>query len=130
MTVRCVIVDDSPAVLRAARDLLERQGITVVGTAETTDEAARLIREHEPDVALIDIDLGVDSGFALARRLAACRADLRTRSILMSTRAEADYADLIAASPAVGFLAKPDLSAAAIRRLLDDPGKAIETRGT
>ena len=44
----------------------------------------------------------------------------------MSTRAEADYADLIAASPAVGFLSKSDLSATAIRRLLSDAGEAID----
>ena len=38
--------------------------------------------------------------------------------ILISARAEADYAELIADSPAVGFLVKPDLSAQAISRIL------------
>jgi hypothetical protein len=37
--------------------------------------------------------------------------------ILISTRSEAELADLIAASPAIGFLAKSDLSAQAIRRM-------------
>jgi hypothetical protein len=41
---------------------------------------------------------------------------------LLSTHAEQDYADLIAASPAIGFLAKSALSAAAIRGLLDGGG--------
>jgi CheY-like chemotaxis protein len=50
MTVRCVIVDDSPAVLRAASELLEGEGIAVVGVAATGDEAVRLIDELEPDV--------------------------------------------------------------------------------
>jgi DNA-binding NarL/FixJ family response regulator len=126
MTLRCVIVDDSAAVRHAARDLLGREGVAVVGLAATPDEAARVVDEQQPDVILIDIDLGADSGFALARRLAACRSDVRTRSILMSTRTEADYADLIAASPAVGFLSKSDLSATAIRRLLSDAGEAID----
>jgi DNA-binding NarL/FixJ family response regulator len=124
MTLRCVIVDDSPTVRHAARDLLGREGIAVVGLAATADEAARLVDEQQPDVILIDIDLGADSGFALARRLA--NREVRAPSILMSTRAEADYADLIAASPALGFLAKSDLSMTAIRRLLSDAGEAID----
>jgi DNA-binding NarL/FixJ family response regulator len=124
MTLRCVIVDDSLAVRQAARDLLERQALVVVGVAATADEAARLVDTQQPDVILIDIDLGADSGFVLARRLADSRGDARTRSILMSTRDQADYAELIAASPAVGFLAKSDLSATAIRRLLGDADEA------
>jgi len=52
------------------------------------------------------------------------------RLILISTHAEQDYADLIAASPAVGFLPKSALSAAAIRDLLGsqgngDPGERV-----
>jgi DNA-binding NarL/FixJ family response regulator len=126
MTMRCLIVDDSPAVLRAADDLLGREGVAVVGLAATADEAARLVDEHTPDVVLIDIDLGADSGFALARRLAGSDNDIRPRCILMSIRDQADYADLIAASPAVGFLAKSDLSATAIQRLLRDAGEGAD----
>ena len=43
-------------------------------------------------------------------------------SILISTYAEEDYADLLADSPALGFISKSALSAAAIRELLDGPG--------
>jgi hypothetical protein len=62
---------------------------------------------------LIDIDLGEESGFALARSLGdgASRASV-PHMILISTHDEGEYADLIEASPAVGFLAKTDLSAA------------------
>jgi hypothetical protein len=51
---------------------------------------------------------------------------------MISTHAEQDYADLIAASPAVGFLAKAALSASAIRELLDrhrGPGPAERPGG-
>jgi DNA-binding NarL/FixJ family response regulator len=118
MTVRCVIVDDSPAVLRAARGLLEREGIAVVGVAATGAEALRLAGELEPDVVLVDIDLGRDSGFEVARRLVGVADGAPLRSILISTHDEADFADLIAASPAIGFLPKSDLSAEAIHELL------------
>jgi DNA-binding NarL/FixJ family response regulator len=118
MTLRCVIVDDSPAVLRAASELLRGQGIAVVGVAASGEEAVRLIEERAPDVTLVDIDLGPESGFDLAHRLAEPRDRARSPSILISTHDEADFANLIEASPAIGFLPKSDLSARAIIRLL------------
>jgi len=121
MTLRCLIVDDSRRFLAAARGLLERQGITVVGEASTSAEALRLSVELRPNVILLDIDLGGESGFDLARRLSRETNAPPSTMILISTHAEEDYADLIAASPAVGFLSKSALSAGAIRNLLGDP---------
>jgi DNA-binding NarL/FixJ family response regulator len=103
--------------LEAASALLERQGIAVVGVATTGAEALRRAEELNPDVTLLDIDLGGESGFDLARRLAqGTRA--RSAVILISTYAQRDFAGLVAASPAIGFLSKSDLSAAAVRALL------------
>jgi len=115
--MRCVIVDDSRRFLDAARGLLVREGVTVVGTATTTADATDLVEDLRPDVVLVDIDLGGESGFDLVTRLRS--AGSPTPMILISTHAEQDYADLIAASPAIGFVAKTSLSAAAIRGLLD-----------
>ena len=119
--LHCLIVDDSTRVLRAARALLEREGVAVVGVASTIAEALRRIEELRPDVALVDIDLGGESGFDLARRVRQAGAP-PPRVILTSTHAEEDYADLIAASPAVGFLPKTELSARAIQDLLGEFG--------
>jgi DNA-binding NarL/FixJ family response regulator len=119
MMLRCLIVDDSPRFLDAARGLLERQGITVVGVASTGAEAIRFAEELRPDVTLLDIDLGGQSGFEVARRLQRAATLAPPRVILTSTHAEQDYADLIAASPAIGFLPKSALSGSAIRDLLD-----------
>jgi DNA-binding NarL/FixJ family response regulator len=121
MTLRCLIVDDSPAVLRSARELLERQGITVIGSATNGEQAVSLAEHLNPDVVLVDIDLGAESGFELVRRLMRSLERAGTRTILISTHDEADFADLIAASPAIGFLPKSELSATAIRELLDRP---------
>ena len=118
--LRCLIVDDSPGFLQAARHLLERQGISVVGVASTTAEALREAENLRPDVILVDIQLGRESGFEVARRL--WREPDPAPVILISTHSAQDYADLIAASPAVGFLPKPTLSAGAIRDLLEDRG--------
>jgi DNA-binding NarL/FixJ family response regulator len=116
--MRCLIVDDSPRFLDAARGLLERQGITVVGVASNTAEALARTRELRPDVTLLDIDLGGESGLELARRLHDQADHTSAPVILISTHAEQDYAELIAASPAVGFLPKTALSGDAIRALL------------
>jgi CheY-like chemotaxis protein len=117
--LRILIVDDSASFLDAARTHLEREGLRVVGTASTTAEALRRAEELRPDVILVDISLGDESGFELIRRLALTGGNDEPVAIVVSTHAEADFADLIAESQAVGFVAKPELSADAIRRLVD-----------
>ena len=124
--LRCLIVDDSPRFLDAARGLLERQGVTVVGVASNSAEALQRAGELRPDVTLVDINLGGESGLELARRLHGQGDQAPAPVILISTHPEQDYAELIAASPAVGFLPKTALSAEAIRDLLagrDDGGR-------
>ncbi|BBZ47910.1 response regulator transcription factor [Mycobacterium parmense] len=119
--MRCMIVDDSAAFVDAARGLLEHGGITVVGVASTSAEALRCFEEQRPDVTLVDVNLGIENGFELAEQL--YRSALPTPSpvILISTHAEQDFADMIATSPAVGFLAKFALTAGAIRDLVRGP---------
>src|ERR1700733_11574934 len=70
MPLRCILVDDSAAFLEAASLLLEREGVTVVGVASSIAEALRAARALRPDVILVDIRLGEESGFDLARLLA------------------------------------------------------------
>jgi DNA-binding NarL/FixJ family response regulator len=117
--IRVLIVDDSRSYLDAACALLEREGLEVVGVASTSAAALQQARALEPDVVLVDISLGEESGFELARRLVENDPDDQAALVLISTRAEADFEDLIAESPAVGFLAKADLSADALRAILD-----------
>jgi CheY-like chemotaxis protein len=118
MALRCLIVDDSPRFLEAARAILEQEGIAVVGVASTSAEALRRAEELKPDVTLVDVDLAGESGFDLVRRLHNQTSLDSSRAILISTYAEEDFADLIPVSPAVGFLSKSDLSARAIRAIL------------
>jgi len=120
MALRLLIVDDSDHFLAAARGLLQREGLDVVALASTRAEAIRSARELRPDVTLVDIDLGNESGFDLARDL--MEAADPARVVLISAYPEADLLDLIEASPAVGFLSKSRLSARAIHELLDEAG--------
>lgn len=118
-TLRILIVDDSRLFLDAARGALEQDGVAVVGVASTSAEAVALARELRPDGILVDVDLGEESGLDLASELASVQA---APVVLISTYPESDLADLIAASPAVGFLSKADLSAQAIASLI--PGRS------
>lgn len=114
MVLRCLLVDDSARFLEAARALLERGGIQVVGTATTGAEALSQALETAPDVALVDLDLDGENGFDVAHRLVGSVPVV----ILVSTHSREDFQELIAASPAHGFLHKSALSARAIRDVL------------
>jgi DNA-binding NarL/FixJ family response regulator len=115
--LRCVIVDDNPAFVHAAAHFLGHQGIDIVGVASTVAEALSCVERLRPDVVVVDIHLGDESGFELAERLAGGPA--LSPVILTSTHSELEFADMIAASPALGFVPKVELSADAVRRLLD-----------
>jgi len=130
MALRCFIVDDSPHFLDAAQALLEREGLVVVGAASTIAEALQRLEDVEPDVVLVDVDLGTESGFDLARRLRSQTSVDRSRVILISTHAEQDLRDLVSAAPVAAFLPKSRLSAAAIRQILGDSGHADTSAGT
>jgi CheY-like chemotaxis protein len=121
MPLRFLLVDDNEAFLEAASLLLEREGVTVVGVASSIAEALRQARALRPDLILVDIGLGDESGFDLARLLAQDGRGgqgVGAEVILISTGAEADYRDLIDDSPAAGFLAKSELSVRGISRIL------------
>jgi DNA-binding NarL/FixJ family response regulator len=111
-----VIVDDDEVFLDVARALLERDGVTVAGVAHNSAEAVQLVRALRPEVVLMDIRLGAESGFDAARQLAGNGQSAAV--IMISTHSGEDYADLIDESPAVGFLPKAELSAAAVRKIL------------
>ena len=115
-----MIVDDSASFLEASRTLLERNGLTVVGVASDAATAAQRTIELRPDVVLLDIDLGDESGFDVAQQLTASPHCADVRVILISAHREDDLAELVAESPALGFIAKSELSVRAIQDLLDD----------
>jgi DNA-binding NarL/FixJ family response regulator len=114
-TLRILIVDDSRHFLRAARGALEQDGMSVVGVASTSAEALQLAQELRPDGILVDIDLGDENGLDLARAFADAKA---APVVLISAYPESELADLIATSPAIGFVSKSELSANAVWSLL------------
>ena len=122
--IRIVIVDDNPEFLDSARLLLEHQGARVVGMASTNADALRSVQELCPDVTLVDVNIGEESGFDLAEALHEIDSAATAPVILISTHAEPDLTDMIESSPAVAFLAKSALSASAITAAVGRPGKS------
>jgi DNA-binding NarL/FixJ family response regulator len=124
--MRCLIVDDSAGFVDAARGLLECEGITVVGVASTSADALRRFEELRPDVTLVDINLGGDSGFEVAEQLHRAGGPSPSPVILISTHAAQDFTELIETSPAIGFLSKSALTCGAIHDLLSASARIEE----
>ena len=122
MSFRLVIVDDSEQFLRAASSSLSRNGLEVVGTATDSQTALAEVARHRPDGVLVDVGLGDESGFDLVTQLVGAFPRLASRVVLISTRSEDEYGDLVEASPAAGFILKSELSTSTIEALVSPSG--------
>ena len=69
VSIRIALVEDHRALAQGLELLLSAEGFEVVGTASAAPEGARLVRDAAPDVAVIDVGLGEESGITLARDL-------------------------------------------------------------
>jgi two-component system nitrate/nitrite response regulator NarL len=118
MPVRLLIVDDNERFLAASRAALQRQGLEVIAVARSIAEGLLRAQLLRPDLVLVDIGLGEDSGFELVRQLASDDDTADLNVILISTQSEDDFAELIRESPAVGFVSKWELSRFAIEEVL------------
>ena len=113
---RVLVVDDHPSFRRCARALLAAEGFEVVGEAEDGAAALELAARVAPEIVLLDVQLPDLDGFEVASRLLA--DDPALKVVLVSSRDRTAYGPLIEASGARGFVAKGDLSGAALERLL------------
>jgi CheY-like chemotaxis protein len=105
-----MIVDDNDHFLRVAGRVLDRDGIVVVGVSPGPCALA-LFDVLDPDLVLVDLDLGEQNGLELAERLARVPRSRPPCVILISARAESDVADLVEESPAAAFVTKSELRA-------------------
>jgi len=118
MALRVLLVDDSEQFLQAAATSLGRNGMEIVGMATSSEMALQQVDSVHPDVVLVDVGLGEESGFDLVLELVDAFPYLAKRVLLISTREEDDYGELVGASPAAGFILKSELSASAIHELV------------
>jgi DNA-binding NarL/FixJ family response regulator len=120
MDHRVLIVDDNGAFRAAARQLLERAGFAVVAEAESGAGGVEEAKAYSPDVAIVDVQLPDFDGFEVAARLS--DLDAPPRVILTSSLDGGDFGALVAASSALGFVPKADLSGSLIKALLAQTG--------
>jgi DNA-binding NarL/FixJ family response regulator len=96
---------------------LESEGFEVVGEAENGESAFRQVAALGPEMILLDVQLPDMDGFQVARRVTA--QDGAPAVIIVSSRDRGDYGPLVAASGAIGFVTKSELSGERLRDLLD-----------
>lgn len=111
-----LIVDDHDSFRESAWSLLEAEGFTVVGDAADGAAAVAEVARLQPDVVLLDVRLPDADGFAVAELLAT--GPDPPRVVLISSRDAAAYGPRLGAAPVCGFLAKRELSGAALAALV------------
>jgi DNA-binding NarL/FixJ family response regulator len=116
MGTRVLIVDDHPGFRAHARRLLECEGYRVVGEAADSAQAVEAARELAPDLALVDVYLPGEDGFALTARLDSLGNPPAV--VLTSSRDAAEFGDWVEGSAACGFVPKSELSRQAIDEVL------------
>lgn len=120
--VRCVIVDDDDRFVRAASELLVRDGFHVVGAARDRTQGLGLVTDVSPEVAIVDLHLGQGSGVELIADIVRAGLAARVFLILVSSCAEDDLRQVFMLSAADGYLPKLNLSVGAIRHMLGQSG--------
>jgi len=111
-----LVVDDHPSFRAIVSAVLAAEGFDVVGEAGDGAAALEAIAALRPDVVLLDVQLPDMNGFDVAiRALGGIRPP---RIVLTSSRDAADFGPLVAASGARGFVAKGELSGAAVAALV------------
>jgi CheY-like chemotaxis protein len=111
-----LIVDDHAGFRATARALMGAEGFDVIAEAADGESAVAQAKLVDPDVVLLDVELPDMDGFEVAERLA--REGLRAAVVLTSSRDSTDFGQMVARSPALGFVPKADLSGDAIRELI------------
>jgi len=112
--IRVGLVDDHAMVREALASVLEDdRGIEVVAQGESTHDAVQIIREHEPDVLLLDYNL--PGGGALPALEGLARNATRTRVLILTVHASIHYAVRVLEAGAQGFMVK----SSAVEELLD-----------
>lgn len=103
--IRVILADDHPIVRQGLRQMIESEPqISVIAEAADGLEALDLIKKHQPQIALIDVDMPEMDGFAVAREIERKRINVEIIFLTMHSKPEIFYAAMDAG--AKGFVLK------------------------
>jgi two-component system, response regulator PdtaR len=104
LATRVVIAEDEAIIRLDLKETLEEEGYTVVGETGRGDEAVRLVREFEPDIAILDIKMPGLDGLAAAREIAGER---RAAVLILTAFSQRDLIEQARDAGALAYLVKP-----------------------
>ncbi len=104
MAVRIVIAEDEALIRLDLKETLEEEGYEVVGEAGRGDEAVALVRDLEPDIAILDIKMPGMDGLAAAREIAGER---RAAVLILTAFSQRNLIEEARDAGALAYLVKP-----------------------
>ena len=104
MSTRVVIAEDEAIIRLDLKETLEEEGYEVVGETGRGDEAVDLVKEHEPDVAILDIKMPGLDGLSAAREIAGER---RAAVLILTAFSQRDLIEQARDAGALAYLVKP-----------------------
>jgi DNA-binding NarL/FixJ family response regulator len=116
VAAKLLIVDDHEGFRAFARALLEAEGFDIVGEASSGRQGIAAAAQLHPDVVLLDVILPDIDGFAVCEQITADSGS--TDVVLTSSYDVSSYRHSLERSRARGFIAKGELSGAALATLL------------
>jgi two-component system, response regulator PdtaR len=104
VAVRVVIAEDEAIVRLDLKEIMEEEGYEVVGETGRGDEAVELVREHKPQLAILDIKMpGVD-GLTAARQIS---QDRLCAVLILTAFSQRDLIEQARNAGALAYLVKP-----------------------
>lgn len=105
--MRLILADDDPVVTASLKTILEaEEGVQVVGTGSSAEDAVRLYQLHKPDIALLDIRMGETSGLDAGRQI--LDEDKNASVLFLTTFSDDDYILAALKMGAKGYILKQD----------------------
>jgi DNA-binding NarL/FixJ family response regulator len=123
MSSRILLADDHLLLRQAVRAVLEREGYDVVGEAGDGQEAIRIAREVQPDIAVIDFSMPLLNGIDTCREIH--RLSPKTRTILLTMYTEDQYVLGAVQAGIRGFVAKTQPSEDLLKAIRDVERDAV-----
>ena len=117
MPIRVLLADDHQIVRQGLKDLLQREGFTVIAEAPDGREAVRLAREHRPEIAVLDLSMPLLNGLDAAREIQ--QSCPRTALILLTMHTEDPYIVEAMRAGVKGYVLKTQAAADLVQAIRD-----------